>query len=62
MPSTENQERQYAQEIIGKRTYRGRIQYEVRWEDDSTSFEDFASIKDDLKEMIREFNQKKKDK
>ena len=57
-----NSDRQYAQRIIGKKKIKCRIYYTVEWEDKTTSDEEYSNIKDDLKDMINEYNKSNKNK
>jgi hypothetical protein len=54
-PTARDGAEQYAQSIKGKRTHKGVVQYLVNWESGEDSWEDLKSIKDSLKDMIKEF-------
>jgi hypothetical protein len=55
-----NSNRQYAQRITDKRTEKGKVFYQVEWENREKSWEKFTNIKEDLKEMIKEYNDSNK--
>ena len=57
-----NSDRQYAQRIINKRKVRGKVEYEIEWENKETSWEEYNSIKEDLKDMINKYNKSNKNK
>lgn len=59
-PPTKVQTKHYAQEIISKRKVKGKMYYTIRWEDDDTTEQDFEQVKDELPELLKEFNKKNK--
>ena len=54
-----NSDRQYAQEIVDKRKVKNKVEYKIRWEDGSFTFQPRSEIIDDLKDMIKEYEKKK---
>jgi hypothetical protein len=49
-----------AKQIIGKKKVKGKIEYNILWQDDTTSWEKYEKIKNDLKELIKDYNDQQK--
>jgi hypothetical protein len=56
MPPPTAQRDFYAQEIVGKKTIRGKVWYEVRWEDGDITDMEGVEARKQLPEMVKEFN------
>jgi len=59
-PSTRTQTKHYAQEIISKRKVKGKMYYTIRWEDNDTTEQDYNQVKEELPDLLKEFNQRSK--
>ena len=57
-PSTKGQVEHYAQEIISKRKVHGLMYYKVRFEDDDVVEMDGKQIREELPDLLKEFNKK----
>jgi hypothetical protein len=56
------QREQYAQEIVSKRKVKGLIYYSVRWEDNEITEMDGKQAREQIPDLIKEFNDKNNNK
>ena len=59
-PSTKKQKKHYAQEILKKETIKGKVYFTVRWEDNDRTKLPYDQVKDELPDLLKEFNKKGK--
>ncbi len=58
-PSSKAQKQFYAQEIVGKRKVKGLIYYQVRFEDGDVVELDAKQVREEIPDLLKEFNGKK---
>ena len=59
-PSSKGQVQHYAQEIISKRKVKGLVYYKIKWEDGDITEQDGKQVREDLPDLLKEFNQNNK--
>jgi hypothetical protein len=54
-PTTRDGAQQYAQRITNKKTEKGKVMYEVEWEDKSRTYQPRAQLMTEIPDMIKEY-------
>jgi hypothetical protein len=59
-PDKSIQKQQYAQKITNKKMIKGKLHYEVLWEDKTKSFEPYQTLKNEIPDLIKDYNKSNK--
>jgi hypothetical protein len=54
-PTTRDGAQQYAQRITNKKTEKGKVMYEVEWEDKSRTYQPRTQLMTEIPDMIKEY-------